>query len=112
MSKVNTFYNNLISTVYSIPTTEAKLLIGDSINNNRALTVGQVVRVLSGIRGGKKLANNLSSVYEELRPFIVNTRSNYRTDAVDINEFISFYESDILNGNKFAKGFVSSQLSL
>lgn len=112
MSKVSKFYNNLVNKVNSIPTVEAKLLIGDSINNNRALTVGQTIRVLSEVRGGKVLAKNLDSVYNELRPFIINTRQNDRSDAVDINEFFSFYESEILNGNTFAKRFVSSQLSL
>ena len=112
MSKVNTFYNSLINKVQSIPTVEAKLLIGDSINNHRALTVGQTIRVLSEIRGGKALANNLEVVYDQLRPFIVNTRNNDRSDAVDINEFISFFESEIVNGNSVAKRYVGSQLSL
>lgn len=114
MSKVSNFYNSLQGILAKTDTLGAKLTIGDSINNNRALTVSQVIRFFeeSSFSGSKKLSYNLASVFEEVRPMILNTRTTRRTDAVDINEFVEFYRIEVLNGNKFAKSVISSQLSL
>jgi len=98
------FINLLGSLVEDLNTSHVKSTIGDSINNNRVLTVSQVIRFLesaNGLRGSKKLARNLSNVYEFLRQDIVETRINKRTDAIDINEFIVFYTHSVIGIGEF-----------
>ena len=93
------FYSNLIKLVNELDTTDVKLTIGDSINNNRTLTVGQVVRFLDSSRSRKnlKLGTSLQSVYELLRDDIKSNRINLRTDAIDINEFLNFYGEAVIS---------------
>lgn len=114
MSKVSKFYNKLLTEIDNIETVEAKLTIGDSINNHRTLTVNQVIRYLreSGVRGGKKLANNLEITYNVLRPLIVVARNNNRSDGIDINEFKTFYYDFIVNGDSGLKREYGSVLSI
>jgi hypothetical protein len=114
MSKVVKFYDKLSDVLQKVSTVDAKLIIGDSINNHRTLTVNQVIRYLEegGVRGGKKLANNLSLSYEILRPVILDYRNNNRTDAIDINEFFDSYAAFVLNGDVTTKRSVGSQLSI
>lgn len=114
MSKVSKFYNKLTTALNKVETIEAKLIIGDSINNHRTLTVNQVVRYFreSGVRGGKTLANNLEISYIALRPLIEVARDNNRSDAIDINEFNSFYEDFIVHGDSGLKREYGSVLSI
>ena len=113
MTKYQTFFNNLNITLEDLNPNIVKATIGDSINNNRVLTVGQVVRFLSDSRiiGNKSLGSNLSNVYTTLRNDIVSSRSNSRTDAIDINEFINFYETTVIGSGEF-RTLVSKNISL
>lgn len=113
MSKYQLFYTKLLNVVSDLDTTEVKAAIGDSVNNNRTLTVGQVARFLteaqSNIRGGKTLGKNLINIYSLLRDDIVLNRTNNRTDAIDINEFFNYYESVVIGSGEFRRP-VSSNL--
>ncbi len=81
-----------------------KEAIGDSTNNNRTLTVNQVIRYLrvSPVKGNKKLVKQLTSVYDILREDIVSDRrqATRRTDAVDFNEFVTTYRSVVMDDRK------------
>lgn len=101
MAKYQNFYNNLYTTVEGLNPNAVKASIGDSINNNRVLTVGQVVRFLSSTRGTKTLGTNLSNIFNLLRKDIISSRPNNRTDAVDINEFINFYENVVIGAREY-----------
>ena len=72
--------------------------IGDSINNNRTLSVNQVVRFLDqhNNKNAKVLAQQIINAYEVLKYDMKNRRS--RTDAIDINEFIKSYRIVVMNG--------------
>ena len=107
MTKYNLFYNNLINTVNVFNNNLVKATIGDSINNNRTLTVGQVVRYLnsgnSGIKGAKALGTNIANVFNILRNDINANRMNNRTDAVDYFEFIYAYQNFVIGSGEFKK---------
>lgn len=92
------FLENLVNVVNSLDKVDVKLTIGDSINNNRTLTVTQVIRYLScaGNRRDLRLGVSLQYVFELLKYDIKNSRLNYRTDAIDINEFINFYTDSVM----------------
>lgn len=98
MSKYNNFYNSLVGVVGNLNTNSVKERLGDSTHNHRTLTVNQVVRFLNTKRtkGLKNLGNSLQNVYEILKEDIIANRLSRRTDAIDINEFISFYESEVI----------------
>jgi hypothetical protein len=101
--KYVSFFNQLTNTVNSLDTLDAKLSIGDSINNNRTLTVGQVIRYLteSSSRKNVRLGKSLESVYEILKDDIRDFRFNNRTDALDINEFINFYNEVVIGCGEY-----------
>lgn len=112
MTKYQKFYNNLNITLEGLNTSEVKATIGDSINNNRVLTVGQLVRFLTNAgRTNKVLGSNLNIIYDLLRNDIVSSRLNGRTDAIDINEFINFYEATVIGSGEF-RPLVSRNISL
>lgn len=81
-----------------------KEAIGDSTNNNRTLTVNQVIRYLkvSPVKGNKKLVRQLASVYDILREDIIvdRKRSTRRSDAVDFNEFVTTYRAIVMDDRK------------
>lgn len=100
MPVYKSFFNNLTSVVNNLDTVVVKAAIGDSINNHRALTVNQVIRYLN-TRRSRQLRNlgiELSATYNLLRGDIVSSRHNLRTDAIDINEFVNFYQGTVVNG--------------
>lgn len=113
MSKYQLFFNTLNITLEGLNPDSVKATIGDSINNNRVLTVGQLVRFLNTnpVSGGKTLGASLENVYGVLRNEIITNRLNSRTDAVDINEFINFYEAAIIGAGEF-RPVVSKNISL
>lgn len=106
------FFNELIGTVNGLDTLDVKLTIGDSINNNRTLTVGQVTRYLlaAGGRRNVALGRSLQSVYNILKADIKNSRFNSRTDAIDINEFINFY-SEVVIGLGEGRGLIGRSIA-
>lgn len=80
---------------------DVKSLLGDSTVNNRTLTVNQVIRFLTQNSRNPEfntLGANLQTAYDRLRPLILEGRSvtRNRTDAIDINEFISYYTTFVV----------------
>jgi hypothetical protein len=78
-----------------------KKTVGDSTNNNRTVSVNQVVRALNGTKS-RKLGNirkNVQTVYPLVRGDIRSLRTLRgvnRTDAYDLVEFIETL--GVLNG--------------
>jgi len=72
---------------------EIKTTLGDSTNNNRTLTVNQVIRFLTTRRDVdvKELGYNLQVAYDTVYYKVLNSRKSRRTDAIDINEFLTFF---------------------
>jgi len=99
-AKYVNFFQQLSTVVGSLDPVEVKLTIGDSINNNRTLTINQVARFLTGSRNRrfKLLGNSLLAVKGILNEDLINSRNNNRTDALDINEFLNFYGETVING--------------
>lgn len=97
------FFNQLNTVVNSLDTADVKLTIGDSINNNRSLTVNQVIRFLlsSNVQQEIELGLSLQSVYGLIKSDLLNSRINNRTDALDINEFINFYSTEIIGNTQY-----------
>ena len=102
MPKYKQFLETILDVLEQYSTEEVKLLIGDSINNNRTLTVNQVIRFLKLTKGKKKFSGQVQRVYSVLRPYMNNSRiaSNNRTDAFDINEFVNVYDDYIITQKK------------
>lgn len=113
MSKVNTFFNNISTVVNGLNTNTVKATIGDSVNNNRTLTVSQVIRYLTTRRKSnlKLLGNQLDVAYGILRPEIVAGRLSFRTDAIDINEFLLAFESGVVTGPTSVKRSIGRELA-
>lgn len=68
---------------------------GNSTNNNRQPSVAQVIRYFTSPNAPKRqreTGNALKVVYDLNRSDIRRLRPNNRSDAVDINEFIRFFE--------------------
>lgn len=103
MRKFEQFFTN-IATVRSVLrgtiAKQVKQAIGDSVNNNRTLTVSQTIRFLE-TNGQKALANQLRKVNTVLEPRIRNSRQ--RTDAVDISEFVSTYRQLVMNNKELRR---------
>ena len=77
------FYTNTFS---------IKVNVGDSTNNNRVPSVRQVIRFLNTSLFGASLGADLEATYTTLQKkklFKKLRRTNSRTDAVDINEFLT-----------------------
>lgn len=92
-NKCTQFVNDLNYVLNIYNRNYVKSFIGDSTNNNRTLTVNQVVRFLNAT-GRYTLAATLTAVSKRLTDDI-NASRYYsdinRTDAVDINEFLNVY---------------------
>ena len=93
MTKVESFVNRLTLVLEIHNRDSIKSIIGDSTNNNRTLTVNQVIRFLNK-NGYRKLAAEINALYfrlnNEIRDFRNTTSS--RTDAIDVNEFLTVVE--------------------
>lgn len=96
MSNYNQFYTDLLKATVNLNPTTVKTSIGDSTNNNRTLTVGQVARYLRNVSRKTRLATSITRIHSLFREDIQRARNNSRTDAIDINEFIAFYESEVV----------------
>lgn len=94
-----TFRTNLLTVLESLDTTTVKLAIGDSPNNNRSLTVNQLIRYLSTRRASeiRQLGNYLTLLYnEDVRLILANNRYNaglVRDDAFDVSELTKVLKS-------------------
>lgn len=96
-NKCTNLYDGLLGVVNTYGRNDIKIALGDSIDNNRTLTVSQVIRYLNTKRKFKSLGLNLGTAFNLLRSDILAERDNFRTDAVDINEFLLYFEMYILN---------------
>lgn len=88
-----TFVTRLNNVVANLDRDTVKAAIGDSVTNNRTLTVGQVVRFLTTRRRRnlRQLGNHLESVRNAISFRAQSARidrGSNRTDAIDIYEFI------------------------
>jgi hypothetical protein len=105
MAKYSNFIVNLKMYLNRHSNTEIKRSIGDSIRNNRTLTVHQVIRSLTTSKrySDRALGKDLLTVYTKLKPQMrsFRERGGNRTDAFDINEFIiSFKLFTFVDDNK------------
>lgn len=86
----NTKINNLVENVNAIVENDGidniKSYIGDSVSNNRTVSVRQLIRYFVATRE-VHLAKNLEMAYSLLRNKIKRRRSSARTDAIDLSEF-------------------------
>jgi len=83
-----------------------KEIIGDSVDNNRTVTVNQTIRYLEQV-GKRKLANNLRVTYSLLQEHIKAHR-DARTDAIDLNEFVTTYRSYVMDNRLFRRSVARS----
>ena len=108
MRKFQKFFYDLLKVTEDIDPVILKSSIGDSVHNNRVISVNQLVRYLttSKNRGDKVTGKRLEKVHNKLlknyitfgsRPF----RKVKRNDAVDINEFIKEYRNTVMNSKVF-----------
>lgn len=104
MTKLESFLNDLETVVSRTGTSSSstkviKRVAGGSVRNNRVPSVNQVITYLTSknsSRQQREIGNTLRALYDltrsELRRnrlSLVSGRTTSRTDAVDINEFIS-----------------------
>lgn len=103
MPKYEEFFTQLNNVLSTVGRNDVKERIGDSVNNNRTLTVSQVIRFLEGSRSAKnkRLGQSLLSVYNIIGTDAVSSRNNNRVDALDINEFLDFYGSVVILGGEY-----------
>jgi len=116
LTKSDLFLVQLKRVVKELNRNSVKNILGDSMFNNRTLTVNQVIRYLTEHVTTQQLnvlGVNLSQAYRSLRPLILQGRSvtRNRTDAIDINEFIQYYTAFVVvQSNKIARRKFSRQL--
>ena len=82
-------------------TKAVKRSIGDSINNNRTLTVSQAIRYANKF-GMFRLALLVEITTSILEESILDARRN-RTDAIDLNELVTTYRNEVMNKRKFRR---------
>lgn len=83
------FLTSVLNFVNTFDRDYVKELIGDSVNNDRQLSVRQIVRFLH-VRGKHAEGYALEAVRQTLCRTMNRNRSysNYRSDAFDINELV------------------------
>jgi hypothetical protein len=95
MSKIDTFLQDLETRISNIEPFVVKAVLGDSTNNNRALSVNQIIKYFTAHDASKKqrkVGQQLREVYPITRKYLRELRLNSRTDAVDINEFLKEFK--------------------
>jgi hypothetical protein len=96
IAKIDLFVDQLENTisVYGTQGTHVKEMLGNSVSNNRTVSVNQLVNFLlsSPHRSERRLGKSLQSIYSLIRPTLGRIRrevyENNRTDAYDLSEFI------------------------
>jgi hypothetical protein len=73
-----------------------KAQIGDSVRNNRTITVNQAIRFANKM-GFDKIALILETTNLLLEEEIKSRRES-RTDAIDLNELVNTYRTVVMNG--------------
>jgi hypothetical protein len=99
-----TFLEAIFNVLNGYTTDDIKTTIGDSVNNNRTVSVRQLIRFLTTIKN-TNLANQLEVVYNHIRPTINHNRDlkNFRTDAIDVGEFLEAVGNVVTSGTPTAK---------
>lgn len=84
-------------------TNEVKEIIGDSTNNNRTLTVRQIIRFFE-VNNNFRIANALELIYSKVKAELHEYRNdfNYRTDGFDVNELLFVIEARTHSNTKRA----------
>lgn len=104
MTKFETYYR-ILSAIRTSSRGEVRRYIkrklGDSPNNNRTLTVNQIVRYAK-LLNTEDSANRLERVLKLLENDILKSR-NKRTDAIDITELVNAYERQVIQNRKYRK---------
>jgi hypothetical protein len=75
--------------------------IGDSISNNRTITVSQAIRFSRKV-GSKRLALLLETTTAILEQEILGNRRN-RSDAIDLGELVDTYRDVVMSGKRFRR---------
>lgn len=93
MNKVQKLVNSIQRVITNVGNSGIKSEVGDSVSNNRTVTVGQLVRFLNNSASGRRrgLGNQVSTVYasRSVKSLIRAARStSNRTDAVDATELL------------------------
>lgn len=79
-----------------------KSVIGDSTNNHRTVSVNQLVRFLAIFN--PTLSAQVNTIYLSVREDIAfGYRTNYRNDAIDSYEFLSYLEEHLENPKSVRK---------
>lgn len=112
----STFITDLQGVVDTYGTTAIKETIGDSVNNNRTVTVNQLIRFLTSRRKAnlRLLGLQLETVYASplLKAGISEIRFlTDRTDAIDFSEFTAAYNNVVLTGPSAVRRTVGRQLA-
>lgn len=108
MKRFQEFFKNVTmykSVLQGRNTKSVKELLGDSVNNNRTLTVNQLIRFLT-LAKDTTFANQISAVNEIIEPLVMEHRfitGSKRTDAIDYNEFVSVYRTEVMNNRNHRK---------
>lgn len=109
--KIKNFYGKLLQHVlyYYLPKNgsknKIKQMIGDSTNNNRNLTVNQVIRFFTRRNASVKQrlwGKVIKSIFEDLKPYLYSARKDFnnRSDALDVKEFLILVPKAIELRNK------------
>lgn len=96
VAKIDLFIEQIEEKVSTLGVTDSvvKPVVGDSIKNNRVISVSQLLRYLlnSSSSSDRKLGKSLNSLYSLVRPSLGRIRrevfENQRSDSFDYNEFI------------------------
>ncbi len=109
MRKFQEYFNNLAwfrsYARQTAVTRSIKMIVGDSTNNNRTLTVGQAIRYFKRV-GRTTDATKLEAVKAILEPVVLKQRrkeGNRRTDAVDLSELVTAYRVVVMEGKKLRR---------
>lgn len=106
--KYKTFIQKLENVISLSERDEVKEVIGDSTNNNRTLSVTQVIRYLDQI-GEFRLSEQLDNAYTVLYDQLWEDRAARgvtRNDVFDINEFFATYNNFVIAKNTDIRKYV------
>lgn len=91
-ARINRLVNEVVTIVNTVTTEGVQSAIGDSVDNNRTVSVNQTIRFLRQSLTNWPLSADLRRVYNDLREqgtFRKLRRNNNRTDAIDLNELLT-----------------------
>lgn len=100
-SKVDRLINKVVDIVNNTTSENVQAAVGDSVNNNRIVSVNQTIRYLRQTATNWTLGADLNRAYQALRrqgAFKRLRRNKNRTDAIDMNELLDVV--DRLNTTK------------